>query len=265
MVEEEIKFMIDVNEIELDGKIYVAEETDPDNDCRGCAFGRLSDYCAKIVCYSGDRADGRTVIFVEKDGAQLNNGANNTGGKEDEFKLPDNMKFWCESKEYGAKVQEKLFELGYKWGYMDKHRVLHPNGIDRYTIYADKEQLLSWGDRCDYEMNDDHPKYHIIETTGEIVPIDKETQEGKIATEVVTNNNETESLDSLFNQIVLLQKENDSLVEQKEQLVNKISANTQSINILKDKMSEKVGSVGLVLAGVDKATDDWKFVSHPNK
>lgn len=163
--------MIDVNEIELDGKIYVAEETDPDNDCRGCAFERLSGYCARIMCYSGDRADGRTVIFVEK-------------------------------------------------------------------------------------QNDG---------TGEIAPVIQETQEGKIATEVVTNNNETESLDSLFNQIVLLQKENDSLVEQKEQLVNKISANTQSINIMKDKMSEKVGSVGLVLAGVDKATDYWKFVSRPNK
>lgn len=163
--------MIDGNEIELDDKVYVAKEVSEDNDCKGCAFNRLSDYCRKVYCYGEDRADGRTVIFVEK-------------------------------------------------------------------------------------QNDG---------TGEIAPVIQETQEGKIATEVVTNNNETESLDSLFNQIVLLQKENDSLVEQKEQLVNKISANTQSINILKDKMSEKVGSVGLVLAGVDKETNDWKFVSRPNK
>lgn len=132
--------MIDVNEIELDDKIYVAEETDPDNDCRGCAFVCLSNYCRKVWCYEGDRTDGRTVIFVEKQNVNIG--------------------------------------------------------------------------------------------------------------ESTATNSETESLDSLFNQIVLLQKENDSLVEQKEQLVNKISANTQAINILKDKMSEKVGRVGLVVAGV---------------
>ena len=186
-----------------------------------------------------------------------------TVNKGDKFMVGESkpMKFWCESKEYGAKVQERLFELGYKWSYMDKHRVLHPNGRDRYTVYADKEQLLSWGDVCDYEMNDDYPKYHLIETTGEIVPVIQETQEGKSATVATTNNNGTESLDSLFNQIVLLQKENDSLVEQKDRIVNKISAKTRAINILKDKMSEKVGRVGLVLAGVEEVAGDSQVVS----
>ena len=168
------------------------------------------------------------------------------------------MKFWCENKRYGTKVQEKLFELGYHWNYGDD--VWYPAYMDAYTIYA-KQGLLSWSDRSDYEMNDDCDKYYLNETTGDIVPVDKEAQEDKSATEVATNDTKTKSLDSLFNHIVLLQKENDSLVEQKEQIVNKISANTQAISILKDKMSEKVGQAGLVLAGVNKATGDSQVVS----
>ena len=171
-------------------------------------------------------------------------------------KIP--MKFWCENIERATKVQEKLFELGYKW--WDEDDVWCPVSMDAYTIYA-KQGLLSWSDRSDYEMNDDCDKYCLDETTGEIIPVDKETKEDKSATEVVTNNNETESLDSLFNQIVLLQKENDSLVEQKDQIANKISAKTQAINILKDKMSEKVGRVGLVLAGVEEVAGDSQVVS----
>ena len=151
MVEEEIKFMIDVDEFEFGGKVYVTKYASYESPCSGCAFKHLSDYCGKVRCYSGDREDVRDVIFVEKQ---------NDG--------------------------------------------------------------------------DDKP---------------------------VTNATKTESLDSLFNQIVLLQKENDSLVEQKEQLVNKISAKTQAINILKDKMSEKVGRVGLVLAGVEEVVGDSQVVS----
>lgn len=149
--------MIDANEIELDGKIYVTEETDTDNDCSGCAFRCIPACCAGIMCYSEDRADGRTVIFVEKkEKVQLNNGASSTEDKS--------------------------------------------------------------------------------------IDIDKS----------ITNNAKTESLDSLFNQIVLLQKENDSLVGQKEQLVNKISANTQTINILKDKMQLRLNQIGSVFVGNDK-------------
>lgn len=94
---------------------------------------------------------------------------------------------------------------------------------------------------------DSRCEYILDETTGEIVPVDKEAQEDKSATEVITNNNETESLDSLFNQIVLLQKENDSLVEQKEQIINKISTNTQAIDILKDKLNAKFSEMGFSL------------------
>lgn len=73
--------------------------------------------------------------------------------------------------------------------------------------------------------------------------------------------NKTESLDSLFNQIVLLQKENDSLVEQKERLVSKISVNTQAIDILKDKLQGRLNQIGSVFVGVDMVVNIAPVVS----
>lgn len=153
------------------------------------------------------------------------------------------MKFWCENKRYGAKVQEKLFELGYRWN-CGSGEVWQP-ARSEYAIYTNGGNL-TWGYRSGFD-GDSRCEYIIDETTGVIVPVIQETQEDKSATEAVTNNNETKSLDSLFNQIVLLQKENDSLVEQKEQIINKISANTQAINILKDKLDAKFSEMGFSL------------------
>ena len=95
--------------------------------------------------------------------------------KKEGFKLPDNMKFWCEYKEYATKVQEKLFELGYEW--IDGFKVWHPAVGGKYALYA-RQNRLTWGYKLDFEENTKCVAYVLDETTGEIVHVNKETQEG---------------------------------------------------------------------------------------
>lgn len=62
------------NEFQLNGKTYVAVESDKNNPCKGCAF--WAEGCTKLkrrgkipCCSTVFRADRKSVIFVEK-GAQ---------------------------------------------------------------------------------------------------------------------------------------------------------------------------------------------------
>lgn len=54
------------DEIEADGKVFVAKEHD---GCDGCAFDGtevISRWCAAVYCHSKERDDCKSVIFVEK-------------------------------------------------------------------------------------------------------------------------------------------------------------------------------------------------------
>ena len=61
---------VNEDEIEHDGKIYIAVNTDDDDfdcQCQGCAFLAYSFYaCDVIKCCGYQRKDGLNVIFVEK-------------------------------------------------------------------------------------------------------------------------------------------------------------------------------------------------------
>ena len=60
------------DEIERDGKVYVAVDVHDDDDgfdcqCHGCVFIACSfRECDSIKCCGYERKDGRNVIFVEK-------------------------------------------------------------------------------------------------------------------------------------------------------------------------------------------------------
>lgn len=260
-----------MNEIELDGKIYVAKEVEFTNDCHGCAFRENSVLCLENPCFHGNRSDGRNVIFVgKKEGVQVNK-----EGKKGEFKLPDSMKIWCATKEYATKVQEKLSAMGCKWVGGDT-RVWHPPMNESgYAIYCCNGRL-TYGTARDYLEDQEIDEYILDETlTTCFVKVPKENGEdvgidsislasssnspdsfdvaGDKVSECVDIKPDTIGLDCLFNQIVLLQKETDSLSEQKEQIVNKISANTQDIDILKEKMQDLLSQVGLVFVGADNS------------
>lgn len=200
--------------------------------------------------------------------------------KKEEFKLPDSMKIWCGTKEYATKVQEKLFSLGCKWS-DNSSTVWHPPMNESgYAIYCCNGKL-TYGAARNYFEDQEIDEYILDETlTTCFVKVPKENEEGAgvdsnspdsfgVAEDKVNESADikpdTIGLDFLFNQIVLLQKETDALSEQKEQIVNKISAKTVAINILKEKMLEKVGQLGLVFVGVDnaEAVKDEEPLSQP--
>ena len=54
------------DEIEADGKVFVAKEYE---GCDGCAFDGdevISRWCGAVSCHPSERSDRRSVIFVEK-------------------------------------------------------------------------------------------------------------------------------------------------------------------------------------------------------
>ena len=59
---------MDENEFEFEGKTYVAEHCSADDcgftDGKQCSFISLD--CSRFNCFPECRADGRNVIFVEK-------------------------------------------------------------------------------------------------------------------------------------------------------------------------------------------------------
>ena len=273
--------MEDTNGIELDGKIYVAKEANLDDGCGGCAFRENSVLCLENPCFHGDRADGRNVIFIEKkEEVQLNNEDKKEDSRYDLINKGI-MMFQCGDQGYATKVQNKLFEMGYRWSGQGPH-IYHPCNLNSYVLYC-KNMYITWSTSID-DSWDNHMYADCVidEKTNEIMLV------SDVKEDVGANSNSPDSfgvaedkvnegadtkpdeiglkstgypalpaervgLDCLFNQIVLLQKETDALSEQKEQIVNKISANTVAINILKGKMSELVSQVGLVFVGVDRA------------
>lgn len=182
--------------------------------------------------------------------------------KKEEFKLPDNMKIWCATEKYTTNVQEKLFSLGCKWG-DNSTKVWHPMDESEYAIYC-RNGKLTYAATREYFEDQEIDEYILDETlTNCFVKVPKENEdvvgadscgiaENKV-NESVDIKPDDNSLDSLFNQIVLLQKETDALSEQKEQIASKISAKTVAINILKEKMQELVSQAGLVFVGMDNA------------
>ena len=62
---------MDVNEFEIDGKVYVTAPDDGEFFCDGCSFDWGEGYCGAWSdeiprCSKVSRMDGRDVIFVEK-------------------------------------------------------------------------------------------------------------------------------------------------------------------------------------------------------
>lgn len=150
------------------------------------------------------------------------------------------MKIMTNNQIYCEKVQKKLFELGYWW------RVGGFHTIQSWGCYG--LEVDAWGDITFEQFEYDFNRLETVEYV-----LDEATDTFVIKSSVNNIRPDAIGLDCLFNQIVLLQKETDTLSEQKEQIVNKISAKTTAINILKEKMLEKVCQVGLVFVGNDNA------------
>ena len=56
-----------MDRFELDGKVYVAKDDDPNSFCNGCAGDGVMSLCAKLPeCYHTRRDDARDIIWVEE-------------------------------------------------------------------------------------------------------------------------------------------------------------------------------------------------------